>query len=71
MIIINSDSTSIRGNLIGTAPDGTSDIGALLSGVEVRAGADFTDIGGTEEGAGNTIAFNGTGVRLEDGSPRP
>jgi CSLREA domain-containing protein len=62
-----SSGNVVAGNLIGTAADGTSDLGNTQTGVLVENGATNTTIGGTAAGAGNTIAFNGfslTGVAV-------
>ena len=49
----------VQGNLIGLAPDGTT---LLDSGTGIRIGEDTTgaQIGGTEDGAGNTVASEGS-----------
>ncbi len=65
--------TLVQGNLIGTDITGTSPLGNGFAGIHVWSAWlawDLIDnmIGGTEPGAGNTIAFNGTeGVFLEGG----
>ena len=51
----------VQGNFIGTDASGTIDLGHLGSGVFIGGGAADNLIGGTEPGAGNTIAFNGVG----------
>jgi hypothetical protein len=61
----------VLGNLIGTAPDGTTSFPNLRAGVDIDGGATNNQIGGTAAGAGNTIAFNGGpfaqgGVRIAD-----
>lgn len=57
----------IQGNLIGVQSDG---VGALRneSGIVIRVGSDNL-VGGLEPGAGNVIAFNGSGVVVQDGRP--
>lgn len=50
--------TTIQGNFIGVADDGTTALGNRVNGIEI-SGSDLTTIGGTTAGAGNTIAFNG------------
>ncbi|MBI5506338.1 MAG: CSLREA domain-containing protein, partial [Deltaproteobacteria bacterium] len=52
-----STGTIVQGNLIGTKADGTSALGNSSHGVLV--GAPNTTVGGTTDGAANTIAFNG------------
>ncbi len=60
----------LQGNRIGTAEDGTSDLGNDEEGVRVQNAAAHNIIGGTASGAGNIIAFNGSnGVNVvDDGS---
>jgi CSLREA domain-containing protein len=65
----------IQGNHIGTDAAGNGDLGNRQYGVLVRDGASNNQIGGTADGAGNTIAFNGTdlgargyGVEVESGT---
>jgi CSLREA domain-containing protein len=54
----------IRGNFIGTDITGTADLGNAGHGV-AAIGSGPNSIGGTEAGAGNTIAFNvGDGVAI-------
>ena len=48
----------VRGNYIGTQIDGTSALGNAFDGVEIVDGSD-NEVGGTDPGAGNVIAFNG------------
>jgi len=56
----------IQGNFIGTDVTGTFDLGNDGHGVLIEWASD-TLIGGTTQGAGNTIAFNtGDGVSLDD-----
>jgi len=55
----------LEGNLIGTDPTGTTPLPNSGEGVVILDGASQNRIGGTDIGAGNTIAFNGwTGVAL-------
>jgi hypothetical protein len=59
----------IEGNLIGVAPDGNSALGNLYDGVWIKDGASGNTVGGTADGAGNIIAFNGRdGVSVSVGS---
>ena len=55
----------IKGNLIGVQSDGVSAL-PNEAGISVGTGSDNV-IGGLEPGAGNVIAFNGTGVSVTDG----
>ncbi len=54
----------IEGNRIGTDVTGTQALGNQLIGVHLTDSASFNTIGGSE-GGGNTIAFNGKGVVVE------
>ena len=49
----------VQGNSIGTDVTGTASLGNVFQGVDIRDNASDNTIGGTAEGAGNTIAFNG------------
>jgi hypothetical protein len=53
------EGNEVQGNLIGTAKDGTSDLGNDFLGVAVR-GADDNFIGDFSRSGANTIAFNGS-----------
>jgi parallel beta-helix repeat protein len=68
---IYSNSNVLEGNFIGTDPSGGLDLGNGGNGVAVRAfqyGFRNT-IGGSEAGAGNTVAFNGQdGVLIDTGT---
>jgi Calx-beta domain len=55
--IDNSRFNQVQGNYIGTDASGTAPLGNLESGVSLFASHD-TMIGGTTDGAGNTIAYN-------------
>ncbi len=62
------EGNEVQGNLIGTAKDGTSDLGNDFLGVAVR-GADDNFIGDFSRSGANTIAFNGLdGVFVGTGS---
>ncbi len=62
---------SVQGNFIGTQANGISALGNILDGVQVTNGTNH-DIGGTEAGAGNVIAYNGeNGVLLAAGFGGP
>jgi hypothetical protein len=59
-VVINAGTANrVQGNLIGTDATGRTALGNQQSGVEVGPAASNITIGGTEAGAGNTIAFNG------------
>lgn len=49
----------IEGNFIGTQADGVSPLGNARDGIFITKGTPHNSIGGTDAGAGNTIAFNG------------
>jgi hypothetical protein len=61
---VGTEGNQIQGNLIGTDITGMSPMGNGISyglpGIRVAEGAANNLIGGTEPGAGNTIAFNGS-----------
>lgn len=62
---IDVSDVRILGNFIGTDPTGALDLGNTDIGVLLADGAFNNSIGGSEPGAGNTIAFNATtGVHL-------
>jgi hypothetical protein len=50
----------IRGNYLGTDVTGSANMGSKRSGVYIQGGAFGNSIGGTADGEGNVIAFNGT-----------
>ena len=59
----------VAGNLIGTDITGNAPLGNGFVGVYVTNGASDNTIGGTNPGAGNTIAFNNSGgVYVSSGS---
>ncbi len=65
---LDSSGNIFRGNLIGTAADGVTNLGNTLHGLWLGSGltATGTIIGGTLLGQGNTIAWNGgDGVYLQ------
>lgn len=63
-----SDSTTVQGNFIGTAADGVTALGNGGAGVDMFLTPNNT-IGGTNDGEGNIIAFNGgVGVRNQLGT---
>ena len=49
----------IQGNYIGTDVNGTAALGNTQYGVGIESSASDNTIGGTADGAGNTIAYNG------------
>jgi CSLREA domain-containing protein len=75
----------IQGNFVGVGADGTSPAGNLLHGIDLRSSNGFSAplgpaqpnepgtsnnlIGGTAAGAGNLVAFNGTGGVAVFGNP--
>ena len=65
-VFISGSNNHIQNNRIGTQIDGTGSLGNEANGILVVTGASNNIIGGTDSGAGNTIAFNGgDGVSLE------
>jgi CSLREA domain-containing protein len=55
----------VQGNFIGTQGDCTSKLGNGWQGVLVTDDASLNTIGGTADGTGNTIAFNGSSIGLQ------
>ena len=62
--------TRIEGNLVGTDASGTVNRGNGAPGLTVDGTAMGTVVGGSAPGAGNTIAFNESGVELSGGAVR-
>jgi CSLREA domain-containing protein len=63
----SASNNGIKGNLIGTEKNGTSDLGNSSSGVTFAFDAFDNTVGGATVGAANTIAFNGEdGVAVAD-----
>src|SRR5215217_2681911 len=56
---LDSHNSIVKGNFIGTRIDGTTALPNSVRGIEIRDLSSDNVIGGTEAGAGNTIAFNG------------
>lgn len=57
----------VRHNFIGTKADGTTALGNGGDGIDISAGGGGDQIGGTNAGDGNTIAFNlEDGVQIDD-----
>jgi len=60
---------TVIGNYIGVGSDGITPLGNTSSGIFIRA--ENSKIGGSEDGAANTIAYNSHGVRLKAGFISP
>jgi uncharacterized repeat protein (TIGR01451 family) len=58
--------TYVQGNYIGTQGDGSTALGNQFYGVYIADAASHNLIGGTDPGAGNTIAYNGDGVQPKE-----
>jgi hypothetical protein len=56
----NAIGNQIQGNRIGTNEDGSADLGNFSDGIRIGNGASDNVIGGQIDGAGNTIAYNGS-----------
>jgi len=67
-VSINSAAANnqIMGNFIGTKADGVSPLKNSQSGFDIENGPTNNTIGGTAAGAGNVIAFNGTGIFINN-----
>jgi hypothetical protein len=64
---VSSANNVVEGNAIGTQADGVSPLGNALHGVWIGQGSNHNAVGGTANGAGNTIAFNGVcGIIVTD-----
>jgi Ca2+-binding RTX toxin-like protein len=61
-----AENNAIQGNRIGTQVDGSSPLGNNVLGVFIDS--DNNSIGGLDPAAGNSIAFNRVGIRLNAGS---
>lgn len=59
VLLSDAHDVTVQGNLIGVLPDGISAAGNGSHGVFVVNAASGNQIGGTEPGAGNTVANNG------------
>ena len=65
----SSTGTSIRGNIIGLAVDGTTAMGNAQQGISISDGSTNVTVGGTAPGAGNLISANtASGVAILDAS---
>jgi CSLREA domain-containing protein len=58
----------VQGNFIGTAADGVNPLGNASNGVNIFTGASGNTVGGVAAAAGNKIAFNKVGVRVDTGT---
>ena len=67
--LVDADSVSISGNLIGTSLSGIADAGNAGWGVEITGTTIDTTVGGSLEAA-NVIAFNSGGVRVDGATLR-
>ena len=64
-----SNGNTIKGNLIGTRPDGTTALGNGGCGIVITGSSLNNNVGGTGTGDGNTIANNSNdGVRIFSGT---
>jgi hypothetical protein len=67
-----TEAWTLQGNMIGTRPDGTGNLGNANHNVEMINNASSHLVGGTALGAGNVIAYargaGWDGVRIRDGS---
>jgi hypothetical protein len=57
-IVLQGDDSVVQGNFIGTKADGQSPLGNFYDGILIQGSRN--QIGGTNSGAGNVIAFNGS-----------
>ncbi len=58
----------VRGNRIGTNAAGTAALANTSDGVRIGGNASNNSVGGSATGAGNTIAYNGSGVVIDSGT---
>lgn len=69
--LVNAPGNSLRGNWVGLASDGTSDLGNVFHGIECGSGSHNNHIGGNSPADANRIGFSKTvytGVRIRDGA---
>jgi hypothetical protein len=65
----STDSNVVQGNWVGLNAAGTGTLGNAGDGIFVRAGADYTLIGGDAPGAGNWVVASGlVGIEVDGGS---
>lgn len=57
---LDFNNSIVKGNFIGTRLDGTTALPNTVRGIEISDRSSENVIGGTEPGAANTIAFNGS-----------
>ena len=63
-----SSQVNIQGNIIGTNYDKTIITGNEHWGIFIKDGGDHNNIGGTEPGEGNVIAYHQNGVQVDSNS---
>jgi CSLREA domain-containing protein len=63
---ITASGNVVKGNYIGTDLSGTLDLGNGQDGIILENGTHDNTIGGTAQGEGNLIGFNGYGISLLD-----
>jgi hypothetical protein len=56
----NASNNIVSGNVIGLAADGQTPLGNAFAGIDIFSDAGGEQIGGTNPGQGNIIAYNGT-----------
>ncbi|MGI8786189.1 MAG: carboxypeptidase regulatory-like domain-containing protein, partial [Pyrinomonadaceae bacterium] len=67
ILLQNSLYNLIKHNDIGTDDAGATDLGNGADGVLITDNSRLNTVGGTDDGAGNTIAYNGSaGVRIDE-----
>ena len=65
ILVFGSNANTIRTNLVGVAADGTTALGNVGNGIDIKGNNNI--IGGVAAGQANTIAFNtGVGVSVQD-----
>jgi len=67
--LVGATHTWIRGNKIGTNAAGTGALGNHAGGIQIKAGASTSTIGGPSAGQANNISYNtGNGIRVIGGA---
>ncbi len=69
--LLTASSNVVQGNRIGTQSDGVSAMGNVFHGIDIDSGSTNNIIGGTNVGAGNSLAFSQSiyaGVRVRAGA---